>query len=69
MPWDMAYPNAMMTSQELREALRTANLSKLARHSGVALRTLRRIKNGDKDVKASTIEAVQPHMKASRKSA
>lgn len=56
----------MLTTNELRAALRDANLSKLARHSGITLRTLRRIKNTDKDVKASTIEAVQPHLKASR---
>jgi AraC-like DNA-binding protein len=60
----------MMTTEQLRTALQNANLSRLARHSGVTVRTLRRIKNQQiGSVMASTIERVQPHLKRERSAA
>lgn len=56
-----------MSAKALRAALQKANLSALALRSGVNLRTLRRIKNGDGNVMAATIEAVQPHLKLVRR--
>lgn len=39
------------------------NLSELARLSGIPLRTLRRLKNGDGDAMAATVERIEPHLR------
>lgn len=57
-----------MSFNQLQDALQSVNLSKLARASGLTVRTLRRIKNGAVSVALSTtIERVQPHLRAARR--
>ena len=53
----------MMTVTDLRAALAHANLSQLARATGMPLRTLRRLRNGtQQDVLASTVAKLEPHL-------
>ena len=49
-----------MTMKQLRAILARANLSQLARQTGINIRTLRRIKAGETtDVKLSTITKIE----------
>jgi len=49
-----------MTMKQLRAILARANLSQLARQTGINVRTLRRIKAGETaDVKLSTVAAIE----------
>ena len=49
-----------MTMKQLRAILARANLSQLARLTGINIRTLRRIKTGETaDVKLSTITKIE----------
>ena len=49
-----------MTMKQLRAILARANLSQLARQTGINIRTLRRIKTGETaDVKLSTITKIE----------
>ena len=52
-----------MDEKQFRKALEGCNLSELDRRCGISARTLRRIKNGSGEVRASTIAAVEPHIK------
>jgi hypothetical protein len=56
-----------MSVNELRERLATCNLSLLSRLAGVDLRRLRRIKNGEGDVRTETVERIKPHLKHASK--
>lgn len=51
-----------MKIDQLRDTLRQdrMNLSALARLTGIPLRTLRRLKNGDGDAMAATVERIEP---------
>lgn len=60
-------PDKIMNMKDLRKRLQRLNLSKLARLSGVPLRTLRRLKNGDGDVLAATVARVEPHLRGAEK--
>ena len=53
----MAYIVAPMDIDTLRSRLQVGvNLSQLARRAGVGLRTVRRLKNGDRSADARTVE-------------
>ena len=58
-----------MNSLQLRNKLADLriNLSALSRKSGVAIRTLRRIRAGQAQTRQSTVDLIAPHLKAVRK--
>ena len=58
-----------MNATQLRERLADprTNLSALERLSGVPIRTLRRIKNGQSAARAATIASVRPYLTKARK--
>jgi transcriptional regulator with XRE-family HTH domain len=57
-----------MDALKLREKLESTrvNLSKLARLSGVSIRTLRRIRHGQHLPQQGTIAKIEPHLKGAR---
>lgn len=58
----------VMSMAQIRRALSRTNLSQLARDTGMDLRALRRIKNGQKDdIMVSTAELLSRHLDQPKK--
>lgn len=58
----------VMSMAQIRRALSHTNLSQLARDTGIDLRALRRIKNGQKDdIMVSTAELLSRHLDQPKK--